>query len=221
MAKLSRHQILCYNGRNIILWQIDKFRLLDPGLDIIPDSAGTQTQTNFWKKFQNIIECWDLIAMNDTVVALKHCRHVICNVLYKSQYYQANSVNKEKACCLPNVWLHNVCQIWMWPSVWLILMGTRTVIFSSPHLQFAGWLAEWSTLIGRDFWDRISYILFHNHSLVGSFIKLKYFHSVTTPALLCHKEPARRILLGACPLCSSLVLYGIRVRWFPCTERFY
>ena len=30
-------------------------------------------------------------------------------------------------------------------------------------------------------------------SLVETFIELKYFHSVATPALLCHKEPARRI----------------------------
>ena len=29
-------------------------------------------------------------------------------------------------------------------------------------------------------------------SLVERFIELKYFHSVATPALLCHKEPARR-----------------------------
>ena len=36
-------------------------------------------------------------------------------------------------------------------------------------------------------------------SLVETFKMLKYFHSVATPALLCHKEPARRIqspLLG-------------------------
>ena len=30
-------------------------------------------------------------------------------------------------------------------------------------------------------------------SLVESFSELKYFHDVATPALLCHKEPARRI----------------------------
>ena len=30
-------------------------------------------------------------------------------------------------------------------------------------------------------------------SLVESFIELKYFHTVATQALLCHKEPARRI----------------------------
>ena len=30
-------------------------------------------------------------------------------------------------------------------------------------------------------------------SLVESFVQLKYFHDVATPALLCHKEPARRI----------------------------
>ena len=30
-------------------------------------------------------------------------------------------------------------------------------------------------------------------SLVESFIKLKYFHGVPGPALLCHKEPAGRI----------------------------
>ena len=28
-------------------------------------------------------------------------------------------------------------------------------------------------------------------SLVQSFIELKYFHDVATPALLCHKEPAK------------------------------
>ena len=43
-------------------------------------------------------------------------------------------------------------------------------------------------------------------SLVESFIELKYFHSDATPALLCHKEPAR---------------HGIRDRWLPCTERSY
>ena len=72
-------------------------------------------------------------------------------------------------------------------------------------------------------------------SLVESFIVLKYFHGVAPPALLCHKEPARRIqspLLGAylglwTPMqwgyfaYSSLVLYGIRDRWLPCTERSY
>ena len=66
-------------------------------------------------------------------------------------------------------------------------------------------------------------------SLVEIFMELKYFHDVATPALLCHKEPARRIqspLLGALkhkilPFCSSLVLYGIRDRWLPCTERIY
>ena len=56
-------------------------------------------------------------------------------------------------------------------------------------------------------------------SLVESFIELKYFHDVATPALLCHKEPARRI--GGYCACSSLVLYGIRDRWLPCTERSY
>ena len=40
-------------------------------------------------------------------------------------------------------------------------------------------------------------------SLVESFIELKYFHDVATPALLCHKEPARRI--------QSLLLTP---RWF-------
>ena len=30
-------------------------------------------------------------------------------------------------------------------------------------------------------------------SLVESFIEIKYMHDVATPALLCHKEPARRI----------------------------
>ena len=48
-------------------------------------------------------------------------------------------------------------------------------------------------------------------SLVESFIELKYFHDVATPALLCHKEPARHIqspLLG---------VYGgilLAPRWF-------
>ena len=51
-------------------------------------------------------------------------------------------------------------------------------------------------------------------------------HSVATPALLCHKEPARRIqspLLGALErkIHPLLVLYGIRDRWLPCTERSY
>ena len=40
-------------------------------------------------------------------------------------------------------------------------------------------------------------------SLVVSFTELKYFQDVTTPALLCHKEPARRI--------QSLLLAP---RWF-------
>ena len=51
-------------------------------------------------------------------------------------------------------------------------------------------LPEWSTLTGIvEIWL----------SLVESFIELKYFHGVATPALLCHKEPACRIqspLLG-------------------------
>ena len=51
-------------------------------------------------------------------------------------------------------------------------------------------------------------------------------HSVAPPALICHKEPARRIqslLLGALDrkIPSSLVLYGIRDSWLPCTERSY
>ena len=36
-------------------------------------------------------------------------------------------------------------------------------------------------------------------------------HSVATQTLLCHKEPTRVFA------CSSLVLYGIRDRWLPCT----
>ena len=43
--------------------------------------------------------------------------------------------------------------------------------------------------------------------------------SVAVPALLCHKEPARRIqstLLGGYFACFSLVLYGIRIgSWLP------
>ena len=77
--------------------------------------------------------------------------------------------------------------------------------------------AAWSTLIGREM------------SRLGS----HWSRVLLAPALLCHKEPARRIqspLLGALerkiPLggyfaCSSLVLYGIRDRWLPCTERSY
>ena len=36
-------------------------------------------------------------------------------------------------------------QVWRWPSVWLILMGTRTVILASHHLQQAGSLEDWRT----------------------------------------------------------------------------
>ena len=61
-------------------------------------------------------------------------------------------------------------------------------------------------------------------SLVETFIELKYFHDVATPALLCHKEAARskqntpnamgvfcvpKPLLGDFG-CDKLVLYGIR-----------
>ena len=51
-------------------------------------------------------------------------------------------------------------------------------------------------------------------SLVESFIELKYFHDVATPALLCHKEPARRIqspLLGA--LERKIPLLGYASVW--------
>ena len=53
-------------------------------------------------------------------------------------------------------------------------------------------------------------------SLVESFIELKYFHDVATPALLCHKELAQgtqRPLpgdLGGNSLSIWGVLYGIR-----------
>ena len=47
-------------------------------------------------------------------------------------------------------------------------------------------------------------------SLVGSFIELKYFHDVATPALLCHKEPARRVPVVGGFGCDELVLYGIK-----------
>ena len=43
-------------------------------------------------------------------------------------------------------------------------------------------------------------------SLVESFIELKYFHDVATPALLCHKEPDRRSPIGGYFDCSLLVL---------------
>ena len=47
-------------------------------------------------------------------------------------------------------------------------------------------------------------------SLVESFIELKYFHGVATPALLCHREPARRIQSPLRVKEKALVLYGIR-----------
>ena len=47
-------------------------------------------------------------------------------------------------------------------------------------------------------------------SLVETFIELKYFHDVATPALLCHKEPARRKPLVGGFGCDELVLYAIR-----------
>ena len=50
-------------------------------------------------------------------------------------------------------------------------------------------------------------------SLVETFIELKYFHDVATPALLCHER------FGA--LERKMVLDGIRDRWLPCTERSY
>ena len=64
-------------------------------------------------------------------------------------------------------------------------------------------------------------------SLVESFIELKYFHIVATPALLCHKEPTRRIqspLLGALErllLAGSLWHKGAYNRTFPCMEATY
>ena len=60
-------------------------------------------------------------------------------------------------------------------------------------------------------------------SLVESFIMLKYFHGVATPALLCHKDrwlPYTERILYRHPMgvfcvpkplvCDELVLYGIR-----------
>ena len=41
-------------------------------------------------------------------------------------------------------------------------------------------------------------------SLVESFKEMKYFHDVATPALLCHKEPARRIQSPLLLLSGSL-----------------
>ena len=55
--------------------------------------------------------------------------------------------------------------------------------------------------------------------IVLSFIELKYFHGVATPALLCHKElTARGFGTQNTP---RLVLYGIRDRWLPWTEKSY
>ena len=60
-----------------------------------------------------------------------------------------------------------------------------------------------------------SFSLVHSHwsrnvkawlSLFESFIELKYFYGVATPALVCHKEPARWGYFA----CFSLVLYCIR-----------
>ena len=45
--------------------------------------------------------------------------------------------------------------------------------------------------------------------LVESFIVMKYFHSDATPALLCHKEPAKGTPTWVIS-CLSLVLYGVR-----------
>ena len=68
--------------------------------------------------------------------------------------------------------------------------------------------------------------LVHSHWSRNVEVCLSLVESVAAPALLCHKEPARRIqspLLGALerkiPLggyfaCSSLVLYGIRIGGF-------
>ena len=69
--------------------------------------------------------------------------------------------------------------------------------------------------------------LVHSHWSRNVEARLSLVESNAAPALLCHKEPARRIqspLLGALERkipCSSLVLYGIRDRWLPCTERSY
>ena len=59
------------------------------------------------------------------------------------------------------------------------------------------WPPDWSTLIGRYCRD---------HALIG-----RGLHSVATPALLCHKQPAQgtqKPLLGFS--CLLLVLYGRR-----------
>ena len=107
-----------------------------------------------------------------------------------------------------------------WPHSW---PGLRAPPSPPEACQGSLQFSPVSTYIQDSHWSS-SYIT--ALSLDESFRVLKYFHSVAMPALLCHKEPGRRIqspLLGALerkiPLggyfsCSSLALYGIRIGGF-------
>ena len=99
------------------------------------------------------------------------------------------------------------------------LAGNFNTFYYSKLCNAETSITVWSTLIGRGM------------SRLGS----HWSRLLLAPAILCHKEPARRIqspLLGALerkiplPLgwyfaCSSLVLYGIWDGWLPSTERIY
>ena len=72
------------------------------------------------------------------------------------------------------------------------------------------------TLLSLVLITALSLVLITALSLVESFIVLKYFYSVATPPLLCHKD-----MHAKCPrhamrdiLCLSLVLYGISIGGF-------
>ena len=82
--------------------------------------------------------------------------------------------------------LHYLTQTYYCPLI-EITTTTISLSFNIKSVRQSGALS----LVGR-----VEIVL----SLVESFIELKYFHDVATPALLYHKEPARRIqspLLGA------------------------
>ena len=72
----------------------------------------------------------------------------------------------------------------------LVVSGVGRPVNQSSHLSLVQ-VQRGSALIGRE------------------------LHSVTTPAILCHKEPARASKdLTGLSVCSSLVLYGIKIVGF-------